>query len=50
MMIFAGFPPSKHEDETGVKSVDFRLKEITMARFKHDEIYRGHACPCEVFS
>lgn len=35
---------------SAAKFVDLRLKEITMARFRHEEICRGHGCPCEVFS
>jgi hypothetical protein len=41
---------TKREDGSAVKFVDLRLKEIIMARFKHEGICRGYGCPYEVFS
>jgi len=31
--------PTKSEDGSALKFVDLRLKEITMSRFKHEEIF-----------
>jgi hypothetical protein len=43
-------PLTKSEGRVVLRVDGLRLKEITMVRFKHEEICRGHACPCEVFS
>jgi len=42
--------PTKSKDRSGVKFVDLRLEEITVAWFRHQEICRGNECPRKVFS
>jgi hypothetical protein len=43
--------PLTNSEARVVLRVDgLRLEEITKVRFKHKEIFRGHACPYEEFS
>ena len=45
------FPAHTKSEDRVVSRVDgLRLEEITMAKFKHKEICRGHRYSCEVFS